>query len=127
MEQFPGIDRAALIVTPKKPFIDWLVYNSKKYDSSENEFKQEDLKTEGFDSKKVYLIPSYDKIEKYEKFVRRNFAEIFEHELFDWYTEPAMWPEKRTWKIFNEWFDYEIQTMVFDTASNKPIEYEGDI
>lgn len=127
MEQFPDINRAALIVTPKQPFLDWLVYNSKKYDSSKNEFKQEDLKTEGFDSKNVYLIPSYDKIGKYEKFVRRNFSEIFEHELCDWYTEPEMWPEKRTWKVFKEWFNYEIQTMVFDTASNKPIEYEGDI
>lgn len=31
-EYFPDINRTALIVKLKKPFIDWLVYTSKEYD-----------------------------------------------------------------------------------------------
>jgi len=34
-----------------------------------------------------------------------------------------MWPKDTSWKVFQEWFDYEIQTIVLDMA-DKPIEYE---
>ncbi len=78
-EQFPDINRAALIVKPKKPFVDWLICTGKKYDDPAHVMKREDIKTGGFDSGNVYLIPSYDKAESYEKYVRRNFREIFEH------------------------------------------------
>ncbi len=39
-EYFPDINRAALIVKLKKPFIDWLVYTSKEYDGPEHEMKR---------------------------------------------------------------------------------------
>ncbi|MFH1407412.1 MAG: hypothetical protein ABIH01_05400 [Candidatus Omnitrophota bacterium] len=120
---FPDINRAAVIVKLKKPFIDWLVYTSKEHDGPGHELKPEEVETEGFDSKHVYLIPAYDETEKYEKFVRKHCTEIFEHELAGWYTDPEMWPKDRSWKVFQEWLDYEIQTIVLDMA-DKPIEYE---
>lgn len=120
---FPDINRAAVVVKLKKPFIDWLVYTSKEHDGPGHELKPEEVQTEGFDSKHVYLIPAYDETEKYEKFVRKHCTEIFEHELAGWYTDPQMWPKDRSWKVFQEWFDYEIQTIVLDMA-HEPIEYE---
>src|SRR3989338_1064037 len=111
---YPDINRAALIVKLKKPFIDWLVFTSKEYDGPEHEMMPEAVETEGFDSKHVYLIPAYDETEKYEKFVKKHFTEIFEHELSGWYPDPEMWPKDRSWRVFQEWFDYEIKTMVFD-------------
>jgi len=120
---FPDINRAAVVVKLKKPFVDWLVYTSKEHDGPGHELKPEEVQTEGFDSKHVYLIPAYDETEKYEKFVRKHCTEIFEHELAGWYTDPEMWPKDRSWKVFQEWFDYEIQTIVLDMA-DKPIEYE---
>ena len=86
--------------------------------------KPEEVEIEGFDSKHVYLIPAYDETDKYEKFVRKHCTEIFEHELNGWYTDPAMWPQDRSWKVFQEWFDYEIQTMVLDMVPDKPLEHE---
>lgn len=121
---YPDINRAALIIKIKKPFIDWLVFCSKEYDDEEREMKPEEIKTEGFDSKNVYLIPAYDETDKYENFVRKHCNEIFEHELSGWYTYPEIWPQKRSWKVFKEWFDFEIQTMVLDMITNKPIIYE---
>jgi len=121
---FPDINRAALIVKLKKPFIDWLVYTSKEYDGPEHEMKPEEVETEGFDSKHVYLIPAYEENEKYEKFLKKYYVEIFEHELGGWYTDPEMWPKDRSWKVFQDWFDYEIQTMVYDMIPDKPLEHE---
>ncbi len=121
---YPDINRSALIVKVKKPFIDWLIYTSKEYDPPGQELKPEDLEIEGFDSKYVYLIPVYDQLNEYQKFLKKHFAEIFEHELSGWYTDPEMWPKDRSWKVFEKWFDYEIQSMVFDMAEDKPLGYE---
>lgn len=124
-DYFPDINRAAVIVKLKKPFIDWLVYTSKEHDGPGRELKPQEVQTEGFDSKHLYLIPAYDETEKYEKFVKKHFTEIFGHELAGWYADPEMWPKDRSWKVFQEWFDYEIQTMVFDMISDEPLEHES--
>lgn len=120
---YPDINRSALIVKVKKPFLDWLIYTSKEYDPPEDELDPNLLKTEGFDSKFVYLIPIYDDIDSYEKFLKENYKEIFEHELSGWYTDPKMWPKNRSWKVFQEWFEYEIQSMVFDMVKNESLNY----
>ncbi len=120
---YPFLNRGAVIIKLKKPFIDWLVYCSKEYDK-EDQLNREDIKPEGFDSKHIYLIPEHDENDQYERYLRKHCREIFESELSGWYTLPEMWPQKRTWREFKEWFDYEIQTMVFDTAFNKPLECE---
>ena len=73
---YPDINRSALIVKLKKPFIDWLIYASKEYDPPEDELKPEDIQIEGFDSKHVYLIPVYEEVEKYHKFLKKHFTEI---------------------------------------------------
>ena len=72
----------------------------------------------------MYLIPAYEENEKYEKFLKKHCIDIFEHELGGWYTDPEMWPKDRSWKVFQEWFDYEIQTMVYDMIPDKPLEHE---
>ena len=124
---YPDINRAAVLIKYKKPFIDWLIYTSKEHDDPEGELKLEDVKTEGFDSKNVYLIPAFDDNDKYEKFLRKHSSEIFTQIVGDWYTDPEMWPKNRSWKVFKEWFDYEIHTMVFDMISHKRLEYEGGV
>jgi hypothetical protein len=121
---YPDINRSALIIQVKKPFLDWLVYTSKEYDSSEDELDPALLSTEGFDSKYVYLIPVCDDIDRYEKYLKKNYQKIFEHELSGWYTDPQMWPKNRSWAVFVKWFDYEIQSMVFDMVEGFPLEYE---
>jgi hypothetical protein len=123
MECFPGINRAALIVKPKKPFAEWLFNTSKEYEKTEDEVEPQVLDNAGPDSKQVYLIPLYDENEKYEKFLKKNCIEIFNNELSGWYTDSNMWPKDRSWKVFQEWFEYEVQAMVFDVISETEIEY----
>jgi hypothetical protein len=120
----PGVNRVALIVKIKKPFVDWLIYTSKEYDRNGHQLREEDIQMEGFDSKSVYLIPAYDENEQFERFVKRHHKEIFEHQLSNWYTLPDMWPKIRSWKVFQEWLDYEIQTLVYDMFPKEPLDYE---
>ncbi|MCK5534491.1 hypothetical protein KAI68_05195 [bacterium] len=41
-----------------------------------------------------------------------------------WYADPEMWPKDKSWNVFWEWFNCEIQTMVFDTIPDKPLDHE---
>ena len=100
------IDRAAVIVTPKKPFYDWA--NSLD--------PQDPVSVDELDEKEtVYLVPERDSNEQIEKLLQRSlWREIFEQELFAWHTDEHSWPENLSYAMFREWFDIKICSMVFD-------------
>jgi hypothetical protein len=39
---------------------------------------------------------------------------LFEVELEDWHRDPLDWPQERTAEIFDDWFDIEVHSMVWD-------------
>lgn len=93
-----------MVLKAKQPFFDWL----KSIDPMD---KPEEMVAEG----DVYLLPDYDEVKKVENWLKKNFNEIFEDQLNNWYIDEEMWPQKRTFKMFNEWFDYSLHTMIWDT------------
>jgi len=117
-ESYPAVNRAALVVQLRKPFVDWLVATSREHDEG-NVLTPEQVPTEGADSKTIYLIPEYNDDRECEKFLRDNFRGIFEQILYGWYTDRGIWPEDRSWEAFNEWFDWEVHSMVFDMGGDK--------
>ena len=48
--------------------------------------------------------------------VRRNYRELFEAELEGWYTDPELWPQERTFELFQVWFHVECHSAVVDMA-----------
>lgn len=50
-----------------------------------------------------------------QQWLKRNFRELFEEELFGWYTDETMWPANRSFRLFGEWFSYSLFSMIFDT------------
>ena len=93
-------------MTPKKSFYDW----------ASSLDPQEPISMEDLDEKEtVYLLPERDSNEQIEKLLQRSFwREIFEHELFAWYTDETCWPGNLSYAMFQEWFDIKICSMVFD-------------
>ena len=107
---FENIDRSALVIIPKKPFHDWLI-------SIEADNAGADLWKEST----VYLLPDFDDEEDMEKWMKKNFDQIFCDQMNNWYTEESCWISKRTFKMFKEWFDFSLHTMIMDTLED-PIE-----
>ena len=72
----------------------------------------------------VYLIDDTagDDPESLERWLKRNYADLFEMELEAWYTDPALWPQVRNYRIFREWFDPECHTVVIDTCGDDLID-----
>jgi hypothetical protein len=101
---YDNVRRSALVIKPRKPFIDWL---SKIDPEDENIDLSKDTD--------VYLLPDFEDIEQIEKWLKKNFDEIFCDQMNHWYIDESMWVEKRTFKMFKEWFDYSLHSMIWDT------------
>ncbi len=100
---YDSIDRNAIIIRPKEPFFNWVnsVYPE---DENVNE-KPED---------NIYLVHEMDSNEEIREWIKSNYEMIFVNELNDWYTKEDKWPANRTFKMFSEWFEVEICSMVLD-------------
>lgn len=105
---FPTITRTGLVVRSKQPFLDWL----KSHDP--------DLKNYIEDDTDIYLLPEFDETSEIEDWLQMNFDTIFMHQMNEWYMDDSYWVENRDFKMFKEWFDYSLHTMIFDTV-NFPI------
>ena len=93
------INRSAITVTYKKPFIDWhnnlMPGNGNIIDESSN-----------------YLIPEL--ADNTSDITKKYYLEIFETELFQMWTDENAWPPKITLKLFHEWFSVIISGWVYD-------------
>ncbi len=105
LETIEMVQRSAMFLMPKQPFIDWV--NATYPDDTPINLKT----CEG----ELYLLPDFDELKQMESWLIRNFDNIFIEQLDQWYTDETGWPQNRTLKMFKEWFDYRMNTMVWDT------------
>jgi hypothetical protein len=93
------INRSAITVSYKQPFIDW--HNNLM---SSNEKMLEESST--------YLIPEL--ADNTADILKKYFLEIFETELFQMWTDENDWPPNITISLFHQWFRAEISGWVYD-------------
>ena len=102
------INKAALIVKAKKPFLDWINY------TEGSKFTLETVNREGH----VYLIPEHETPKALEEILQERYEDIFALELNSFCTDPDQWPEIN-YKLFHKWFDIEVHSMVLDLYKNR--------
>lgn len=93
------INRAAIIIKPLQPFLDWFA----------NLYPNE---LDNVGEMTTYLI-SVDHDDE-EAWLKKEFDKLFRVELEGWHTNDKDWPQKRTYKMFKEWFQIDFSTMVYD-------------
>jgi len=99
---FESINRNAIVVKPKQPLFDWINALDPVFPVTHS------------DEGTVYLIREKDSNEAIERWLSRNFDRIFVSQLEGWHTIESDWPAKRTYKLFKDWFEVEIHSMIFD-------------
>ena len=109
------LNRAALIVRPKQPFLDWA---ASRDDSG--------LAQAVADEPTGYLIPEFESDEDGRLVLKHVYAEIFERELDGWHTDPAAWPQKRDFKTFQEWFSIDLHAVVEDLMDDVLVDDDLD-
>lgn len=108
------INRAAILLKYKEPSVDWINTTNSRDDQTVTTLD------EANHERTVYLISNddADHPDLLKKWIKLNYKAVFEHELMSWYTDPELWPQKRTYKLFNQWFDVECNTVIEDTVGS---------
>ena len=105
------LNRAALIVRYRQPFIDWI--NAVDPFPGSHVLTLSDVNNEHT----VYLVEIEDGAEL-PGWLALNHRVLFEHELEGWYTDPTLWPKDRSLKVLERWCSFELHTVVVDTGSS---------
>ena len=114
LKHMKTINRTVLILTPKQPFMDWA-----------NRFEEGTSEAEPVSTHhSAYLIPEKYDESNFRTYLKKNFSTIFEEELYSMITDAELWPQKRDYKTFNEWFDTHACDTVFDLSDESLIKEE---
>jgi hypothetical protein len=103
-----SLNRTAVAVIPKQPFLDWL----------EKTFFPDKLPQVLLEENTMYLLDAIDDKKGVERWLKKNFDQIFSNELNEWTDDKKDWPKNRTYKMFAEWFDVKICSMIYDLGSS---------
>ncbi len=104
------VNRAALTVIPRQPFIDWV--NS--FDQSETALTINDPG----DEVSVYLVDEVWTEADVTKALKRHYATIFAQELAAWYPDRKRWPQPRDLRTFKRWFEVKVSSVVVDLSEH---------
>ena len=115
------VNRSAVILRYQEPAIRWI----NEADSSEQGAVKVQVK-DTWEDANVYLISDEDGHSKQTalEWVAINYDILFEMELENWYTDPDLWPQKRTYELFQEWFKIEFHSVLLDTVGTSMLDDE---
>lgn len=107
------VNRSALTVLAKQPFIDWI------NNLPEQLRIVETVDTVNQDSK-IYLLPETRFPEVENVLLKSVWERIFDEQLCSWWEDESNYPENRSYEMFNEWFDVKFHSEVED-LTNLPL------
>jgi hypothetical protein len=112
LNMYPMVaNRCAVRIEPNKLFIDWL-----NYINEDDTYSNDKTLTAT-----TFLIKDVEVEQMFEKWLKRNFSTIFEIKLNSYCTDPKLWPQDRSLKVFKSWFNIGFSDMILDLEKG-PIE-----
>jgi hypothetical protein len=107
------LNRSTVMVRPKQPYLDWAAQVDDSGDAPDPA-----------DERTVYLIPEYDDEDHAWELLEEIYPEIFENELYGWHTDEDAWPQERSFAMFQEWFEIELNPIVEDLCAYEILDDE---
>ncbi len=101
------IDRMALILRAKEPFIEWLKTIADDDTLSEDTFASDPT---------IVLIPVIEDDEELGEYIAENCLKWLEYEFASWCAEEGQWPEDISLEAFEEYFSLHIHSLVIDNV-----------
>lgn len=99
------INREAIIIKGKQPLVDWINTHD-----PDNPVSLPDVREENT----VILVPECRDREEAVSIIENNFKVLFFAEIEEWVADESVWPKDITLETFQDWFDIEYHSMVFD-------------
>ena len=110
------LNRSALIVTPKQPFLNWV----NAVDPTDSKVTLKQIQ----EDPSIYLVPECDTADDIADVLLNLYAEIFADQLYGWYVKEETWPQKRSFEMFRRWFDVQHHSMLVDLCEEALIRKE---
>jgi len=107
------LNRSAIVVKPKQPFLDWL----HTADPTSRSLNLQELGQEPT----IYLIPECDTDAEVDEVLRQLCEEIFTEQLAGWFNDRTTWPRDRGLDTFRKWFDFQHHSMLVDLCDEPQI------
>jgi hypothetical protein len=104
------INRNAIIIRFKKPFLNWIETTGDAFEPS------------GSDDYNIYLVPEIEGEEELEDILQKHWATIFDEELYNWCTDDSLWPSGRSYEMFKDWVSVEDFSVIHDLGDDEIIE-----
>lgn len=102
------INRTAVLLQPKRPFIDWLNKNERTGYIYHLDDRQNDAG--------LYLVDVTDNFPSIQDLIRRNFTWFFEKELNKYPYDRESWPDTSNFNVFKSWLDCSYHTIIEDLS-----------
>jgi hypothetical protein len=108
------INRAATLVKPGRPFLDWV----HQADPSSANLKLEDLRLEPT----IYVLQECKSENEAREHLEIVCGEIFEEQLDAWYRVPSSWLQRRDFEAFDDWFECSFYSVIVDLCADPLME-----
>lgn len=105
------INRSAIVLKPQQPFLDWYY---KLY--------PEDMGMDYIKETNIYLVS--EEIDDLEQWLKKKFDRFFKLQLEDYHYNKKQWPQRRTYKMFAEWFQVDIAPDIYDTEKRPVLKFK---
>ena len=115
------VNRGALILRYREPAVIWIR-------EADPEGESDDVSLESVNEERTaYLIDQRDGADtgRLERWLKANYSRLFEVELESWYTDPKLWPRKRSYDMFKEWFAPDYHSVLIDLAEGEIVDDEA--
>lgn len=110
MAEFFTINRYALTLRPSAAMTEWL---NGLYPDDQTPYQPKP----NHEDTDIYLLPEFEDIEEALEWLEENYLDFFEAALENWCADESEWPEQMDWELFQEFFDFSLQSEVVDTVS----------
>jgi hypothetical protein len=111
------LNRSAVVVKPKQPFLDWL----HTADPTSHRLTLGDLSREPT----IYLLPECNTEADVQELLSERCKEIFVEQLAGWFRDEETWRRDRSFDVFCRWFEFRHHSMLVD-LSDEPLIDELD-
>jgi hypothetical protein len=106
------VNRVIVILIPKLPFLQWIFTVEPDLQLTLDELRAE---------QDALLLPisKIETLQGAKAWAYRNWKDLFDKALCDWYTDERYWPSARTLAMFEQWFDIEWHPLVWDLSGTQ--------
>jgi hypothetical protein len=116
VSELPTINRFAVILQPTEKYLEW----AKSCPNADPRLTLDELRSEAT----AYLIPDTDS--EQDKYLKRHFKPMLYQELFAWCMEESFWPTDLSFRTFQDFFDVQVASIVFDLANGPVVKDDAD-